>query len=80
MFQTLMRFRVWARRQLCWLVAPEDLEYLVEFEHQQFELYEARRLAEESHAYPVTAGGAHGGRARPGGFRSPASSAMSRST
>ena len=28
-------------------MAPQNLEYLVEFEHQQFELYEARR---QSHA------------------------------
>ena len=32
-----------------------DLEYRAEFERQQFELYEARRLAEETHASAVMA-------------------------
>lgn len=36
-------------------LAPQDLEYLAEFERHQFDLYDTRRLAEETHANAVIA-------------------------
>jgi hypothetical protein len=37
------------------MLPRDDLEYLAEFERHQFDLYEARRLAEETHASAVMA-------------------------